>query len=95
MIKILQATGDFDRIMQKVIQMGPEPVVNLPDELVRLNVSVYLPLAKLLQLVSAYGPLQAATKPQRTCVAGYMGLLIGKYKSFHTIFFLIFDLYAI
>ena len=81
MIKILQATNDFDRIIQKVLLMGPHPVVNLPDELVQLNVSIYLPLTKLLQLASAYAPLQSATKEQQSCVAGFVGLLIGKYKS--------------
>ena len=77
-IKILEHSNDLDLIVVRVLQLGPVPTLTLPDELSALDVSAYLSLAKLSQLVKERDVVKATTEDQQKAITAIVGLLIGE-----------------
>ena len=63
---------DLYMIVTKVFRMGEEPIINLPDELMTMDVSSYLPLARLTQIIADYEPVQPTTHAQQVAITTFV-----------------------
>lgn len=73
-VTILKRTSDLDLIIAKVVRMGPDPILQLPDELMLIDVSCYLPMGKLADLLLSYGPVKPTTEDQKVVITSFVGL---------------------